>query len=78
MTDIEKILQFLSDVWDCPLNYGFVEKKYSKALDEFYSEDEKESFCEQHCEYCSNNQDYKICWKKFFDNIKEDNTNGDK
>lgn len=78
MTNEEKILQFLSDVWDCPLNYGFTEEKYSKALDEFYPDTEEESFCEKNCDYCCNNQDYKMCWKKFFENIKEENNNGNK
>lgn len=59
---IDTILDFNFFNEECPLNFGFGDKKEEKAQDVFY----KDKWCEKHC-----NDNYKKCWLKFFDKLKE-------
>lgn len=59
---INAILDFSFFEEECPLNFGFGDKLEEKAQDVFYEND----YCEKEC-----NDDYKKCWLKYFDKLKE-------
>ena len=62
-TIVDIILDFPFFKEECPLNFGFVERELeTKAQDVFY-EDE---WCEKNCD-----DNYKKCWLKYFDKLKE-------
>lgn len=59
---IDTILDFSFFKEECPLNFGFYDKKEEKAQDVFYEDD----YCEKNC-----NDIYKKCWLKYFNKLKE-------
>ena len=64
---IDTMLEFSFFKEQCPLDFGFGDKKEEKAQDVFYEDD----YCEKNC-----NDIYKKCWLKYFEKLqklKEDN-----
>ena len=59
---IDTILEFSFFKEECPLNFGFGDKKEEKAQDVFYEDD----YCEENC-----NDIYKKCWLKYFEKLQE-------
>ena len=59
---IDTMLEFSFFKEECPLNFGFGDKKEEKAQDVFYEDD----YCEQNC-----NDIYKKCWMKYFEKLQE-------
>ena len=60
--EIDTILDFSFFKKECPLNFGFGDKKEEKAQDVFY----EDKWCEKNCD-----DNYKKCWLKYFDKLKE-------
>lgn len=59
---IDTMLEFSFFKEECPLNFGFGDKKEEKAQDVFYEDD----YCEENC-----NDIYKKCWLKYFEKLQE-------
>ena len=59
---INTMLEFNLFGEECPLNFGFGDKKEEKAQDVFYEDD----YCEKTC-----NDDFKKCWLKYFKRLQE-------
>ena len=59
---IDTILEFSFFKEECPLNFGFGDKKEEKAQDVFYEDD----YCEENC-----NDIYKKCWLKYFEKLQK-------
>ena len=59
---IDTILEFSFFKEECPLNFGFGDKKEEKAQDVFY----EDNYCEENC-----NDIYKKCWLKYFEKLQE-------
>lgn len=59
---IDTMLEFSFFKEQCPLNFGFGDKKEEKAQDVFYEDD----YCEENC-----NDIYKKCWLKYFEKLQE-------
>lgn len=59
---IDTILEFSFFKEECPLNFGFGDKKEEKAQDVFYEDD----YCEKNC-----NDIYKNCWLKYFEKLQK-------
>lgn len=58
---IDTMLEFGFFKEECPLNFGFGDKKEEKAQDVFY----EDNYCEENC-----NDIYKKCWLKYFEKLK--------
>ena len=59
---IDTMLEFSFFKEECPLNFGFGDKKEEKAQDVFY----EDNYCEENC-----NDIYKKCWLKYFEKLQE-------
>lgn len=59
---IDTMLEFSFFKEECPLNFGFGDKKEEKAQDVFYEDD----YCEENC-----NDIYKKCWLKYFEKLQK-------
>lgn len=59
---IDTMLEFSFFKEECPLNFGFGDKKEEKAQDIFY----EDNYCEENC-----NDIYKKCWLKYFEKLQE-------
>ena len=59
---IDTMLEFGFFKEECPLNFGFGDKKEGKAQDVFY----EDNYCEENC-----NDIYKKCWLKYFEKLQE-------
>ena len=59
---IDTMLEFSFFKEQCPLNFGFGDKKEEKAQDVFY----EDNYCEENC-----NDIYKKCWLKYFEKLQE-------
>ena len=60
---INTMLEFNLFAEECPLNFGYTERcNEEKAQDVFYEDD----YCEKTC-----NDNYKKCWLKYFERLKE-------
>lgn len=59
---IDTILEFSFFKEECPLNFGFGDKKETESQDIFYSDE----YCENNC-----NDEYKKCWLKYFKRLQE-------
>ena len=59
---IDTMLEFSFFKEECPLNFGFGDKKEEKAQDVFY----EDNYCEENC-----NDIYKKCWMKYFEKLQE-------
>ena len=59
---IDTMLEFSFFKEECPLNFGFGDKKEEKAQDVFY----EDNYCEENC-----NDIYKKCWLKYFEKLQK-------